>query len=108
MEKAVGESIFIREILEELLGKKRRSIKLRVVTDSKSLVEAVSGNKPMDNKRLRVNLETIRQNLQLREVESIKWMPGKKMLADVLTKRGVNPSQMEELLQTGRRGDSPY
>ena len=103
MQEAVEEAVYMREVLEEVLGKKRRSIKLHVVTDSNSLVEAVHGHKPISNKRLRINVEIIKQALHDRDIQSVTWVSSKEMIADVLTKKGVNGVKLARILQSGNR-----
>ena len=39
--------------------------------------------------------------MQRNEVTSVQWIPGKKMLANVLTKRGAASFYLLELLQLG-------
>lgn len=103
MQVGIEEATFMREVFEELLGKKKRSMRLNVLTDSKSLVEAIHGYKPISNKRLRMNMEIIKQALQEKEVDDVSWVPTKEMIADVLTKKGVNPVHLIRILQTGQR-----
>ena len=103
MEEAVENSVFIREALEEILCLKKRSLPLKVITDNKSLLEAVYGNKPISNKRLRKYVEVIKQALKDSDVSEIVWTPSQEMIADVLTKKGVNPISLMRILQTGDR-----
>ena len=55
-----------------------------------SVVDAISSTTSVADKRLRREISAIKEMLSGNEVTSIKWVPGKLQLADVLTKRGVN------------------
>ena len=48
MERSIKEVVYIREMVEELMGKKSKSVKLIIKTDNEALNEAVNGNKFID------------------------------------------------------------
>ena len=103
MEKAVKEAVFVREVLEEVLGKKRKSVRLEVKTDSESLVDAIHGNKPIKDKRMRRYVAVIQQALSEGEIRNVSWKPSEKMLADPLTKKGADSRFLIQTLQTGKK-----
>ena len=108
MESAVENAVYIREVLEEILNLKKKQMELNILSDSKSLIDAVRGNKPIGNKQLRMNVEIIKQSLREKDVTTINWVPSEKMIADILTKKGVNPVPLRRILETGiRNNQSP-
>ena len=56
----------------------------------------------MEDKRLRRDLNLIKQMIDRKEVEAVQWVDGQHQLADALTKKGVNPSKLLSVVQTGR------
>ena len=70
-------------------------------TDNKSLHENVYSTKQVNEKRLRINIAEIRRLIEEKEVESVKWIEEEVQIADILTKRGVNPDQIVNVFATG-------
>lgn len=64
-----------------------------------SVVDAISSTTSVADKRLRREISAIKEMLSGNEVTSIKWVPGKLHLADVLTKRGVNDASLLQVVQ---------
>ena len=92
-------------MLEEILGEKPKSIKLRVNTDSESLMKAVHGNKPIEDKRMRKYVKVIQESLKEGEIREVKWKPSGKMLADPLTKKGADSRYLIQTMQKGRKDE---
>ena len=71
-----------------------------IVTDSKSLYDAVNTNNQIKDKRTSVNLAILRA---VSEEDNMKicWIPGQVQPADILTKPSVNPSVIKTLMKTG-------
>ena len=68
-------------------------------TDNKNLLQAVSGNKGISEKRLRRDINIIKQALEDDKIESIEWVATDEMLADPLTKKTANPHKLMTLIQ---------
>ena len=69
--------------------------------DNQSVEDALYSTTSVDNKRLRIDIGSIKQMLTTEEVAKIQWIPGDKMTANGLTKRGV---QTYDLLRTVQEG----
>ena len=71
-----------------------------IVTDSKSLHDAVNTNNQIKDKRTSVNLAILRA---VSEEDNMKlcWISGQVQPADILTKPSVNPSVIKTLMRTG-------
>ena len=60
----------------------------------------MNSTKQVDDKRLRIDIAAIKQTLLMNLVAAYH-VPGSKMLADCLTKRGASPATLLEALSTG-------
>ena len=89
-------SIYISGILSQLLGK--NEIKIRCMTDNKSLHDALLSSKQVDDKRLRIDISVIDDMLARSELERVIWVSGANQLADALTKKGVSPDKLRTVL----------
>ena len=71
-----------------------------IVTNSKSLRDAVNSNNSIKDKRTSVNMSILRA---VSEADNMKlgWMSGKIQPADIMTKPGVNASVIKTLMRTG-------
>ena len=93
-------AIFLRDVLAEVWNTPEK-IKILGVVDNMSVVDAISSTTSVADKRLRREISAIKEMLSGNEVTSIKWVPGKLQLADVLTKRGVNDASLLQVVQEG-------
>ena len=99
----VDQAIYVREVLEELLGLGDKQMKVRVIVDSKDTHDTIHSTLAADNRRLRSEVSRIKENLHMREITSLSWKPGREMLADCLTKRTASGADLLEVFQTGRK-----
>ena len=70
-------------------------------TDSRSLFESAGSYKPVNDRRLRVEINAIREMLLKNEI-TIKWIDGKQQISDVLTKKGASPFLLMDVIQSGK------
>jgi hypothetical protein len=96
----VDQAIYVREVLEELLGLGDKQMKVKVIVDSRDTYDTVHSTVASDNRRLR---SRIKENLNVGEITSLSWKPGREMLADCLTKRTASGADLLEVFQTGRK-----
>ena len=87
----MDKSLLIRDQLLKLSGFPREIIKIEILTDCNETVESVYSTKQnTKGGRILVEIAKIKEAIERKEIERIKWIPTQSMLADVLTKRGVN------------------
>ena len=89
--------------LQDMLGKDH-PFTIRALVDNKSTVQAVystTATPSVQEKRLLRELGGAREMLELGEVKEIKWVKGNVMLADALTKKGVNSIKLMNVMQKG-------
>ena len=56
----------------------------------------------VEEHRLRVDLAAVKEMILKGELLSLSWVPNPKQLADCLTKRGCNPSNLLSVLEFGK------
>ena len=93
-------SLHIREIIQEFTD---HSVNLPVfaIVDNLSVTEAVRSSTSVSDKRLRREVGLVKELLKSGQVSKILWAPGKEQLADVMTKLGVDGSNLLHVLQSG-------
>ena len=72
-----------------------------MITDSKSLFDASNTTSLISDRRLRVEMSSIREMKEEGEID-IKWVKGEAQLADVLTKKGASSQQLAKVLKEGK------
>ena len=74
---------------------------MECITDSKSLLEALRSNKPVREKRLRVELCGMKQMMELKQITDVRRCDSKYQLVDCLTKQGSSPMMLLRSLEEG-------
>ena len=70
---------------------------VRVMTDSKSLIDHLESSRVISDTRMRVDIARIREIVNLKEAH-ISWVPKEEQLADPLTKQGASTTKLLEVL----------
>ena len=102
---ALEEAVFIRDQISKMVGLKEADIRIEAFSDCNDTVEAVLANKPLPNRNSRLaalEIARIKEMRELNMLHSINWVPTTLMLADALTKKGVNIEQLVETVSQGR------
>ncbi|CAC5404048.1 unnamed protein product [Mytilus coruscus] len=73
--------------------------------DNKDLYHAIYSDKPVGEKRLRVEINAIKQLLQGGELKEIKWIQTYEQIANVLTKHGASG---QDILCCFEKGFKPF
>ena len=84
-----------------MFNSKVPKLKISGFVDNKSLHENIHSTKQVYEKRLRINIAEIRRMLNENDVSPVKWITSKSQISDVLTKRGVDPAYILEIIQNG-------
>ena len=95
----IGETIYLQQMINELLGF-RPPIVAHV--DSKGLVDQLNSTKLVSERMLRIDIGIIKELLEERRIETVKWCPTEEQLADVLTKRGADATKIMNALSQGK------
>ena len=94
-------AIAIKMMLEEITNGKV-SLPVLALTDNRSSRDAIYSESEVAERMLRADIAMIKDMVEEGKVQEIKWIEGKSMLADILTKRNVNKIPILEVLETGR------
>ena len=99
MDAAIYTAVMYTEIM---YGKSNtESIPIEIVTDSKSLLDSIKSNKPVSEKRLRIDIAAIKEALQKGQISEIKWAPTNIQLANGLTKQSASPIELLRVIADG-------
>ena len=99
--EAVSEVIFLKSLLGELFGAEAINIPVNLYTDSDNLRKNVHTTAMVDDPRLRTEIACLKESLQNGEVNNFFLIPGKKMLANCMTKRGASAKDLLEIIRSG-------
>ena len=64
-------------------------VKVKCITDNKSLVDALDSEKMIKDRWLRLHMLGINDMIDKGEVDKVQWIESKNQLADALTKKGI-------------------
>ena len=96
--EAIDRAHVIKKIVEEMLHTILPPV--NVYIDSKSLYETATTSNQVADKRLLVDIASIREMVNNNEVK-LHWVSTADQLADVMTKEGVNRQKLKEVLSNG-------
>lgn len=94
--EAVDTGIYLRRLWKDVTGE---HIPIKVRTDCKSLESALQSKSGVLNKRLRIDIASIKEIIEREDIAEILWVPSQKQVADILTKEGVQNKQILEYIQ---------
>ena len=77
-------------------------IPIEAVVDNKSLFLSLKTSKHVTEKRLRVDIAALKEQLADHVKNEIKWVGTKQQLADCLTKKGVSTILLNIVLEKGQ------
>ena len=98
MQDSVESTLYIKEMLLDVLSGER-GVKLPTehITAITSLKNAIYNNSQVKDKRLRIDSASLKQEIGREEI-LMKWIPGGKVLADVLSKKTAPKELLENVL----------
>ena len=102
MSDAVDVSYYLGRMLSEILFGVMDDNVIPIVSyvDNYSLFENVFSTKNVSEKRLRIDLASMKEFIQDGKVD-LKWIESSRQLADCLTKKGVNSMPLMEIIESG-------
>ena len=77
-------------------------IPMEAITDCKSLHVSVHSTKAVLDKRLRVDIGSLREMLSEKRLSDVKWINTERQLADILTKSGPSAYPLQLILSKGQ------
>jgi hypothetical protein len=95
--EAFDAAFVMQHSLEKLL---KRQIRLRMLTDSKQLFDAISHSTQTKERRILIDIAASKQSFERHEISDLGLVAGRDMLADCFTK-GMEPTQLMSALASG-------
>ena len=99
MADAIDTAVWIANLYSEFL---KINLQIVCLTDCKSLWEAIKATTSVTEKRLRVEMASIKELLEKNIIQEIRWLDSSEQLADCMTKKGASPRRLLEALETGK------
>ena len=75
-----------------------KSIPVKCFVDNRSLVEALSSYKQVDDRHLRIDISVLKDMLSAEELKEVTWVDTSKQLADCLTKKGASCNKLRAVV----------
>jgi hypothetical protein len=95
--EASDAAFVLKHSLEKLL---KRRIRLKMLTDSKQLFEAISHSTQTKEKRILIDIAASKQSFESHDISDLGLVAGRNMLADCFTKV-MAPTQLMSALESG-------
>ena len=98
LDDAADMCFYIKTLLQEVTGL-NTGFPITLKTDSRNLYDAVYSTKTLDDRRLKIDICSLRQKLAKGEIQAIEWISKDFQLADCLTKLEAPTSKLIEVLR---------
>ena len=98
---ALDAAVSIRDMIFEITGG-HINWQIKAIVDNKSCCDAVYSTTSVSERKLRAEIAVIKELVEEQIVSEVKWVRGQYMLADILTKKGVNSLPLMSVMQEGR------
>ena len=102
---ALEACVWLTKLWNEVLYETSDSRSLPVIrsyTDSHQLYDAAHSIRPVQDKRLRVDVAILREMLERKEVQDIEWINSSQQIADSLTKLGASSTKLLNTISNQR------
>ena len=98
----ISEMIFVKSLLGEIFGTGVVSkVPVHLYTDSKNVQKSVNSTAMVEDPRLRTEIAALKESIEKGEVNMLKRVDSKTMLANCLTKRGASAEGLLKVIRTG-------
>jgi len=104
----LDEAVLIRKVVITALCLSNDSVPVIGLCDNESLVENIYSSHQAEDLKLRVEVASLRQQIQHEEIKDIVWIPDPIQLADCLTKTAKTKNPVDNLLQVIQSGNLDF
>ena len=104
LQEAIEDAIYVREMVTTVMNF-TQAIPITAYVDNKSVIQALRSTKMVDDKRLRLDIASIKENLIKNDIHEINWVSGDKQLANCMTKHGASPYDLMKVITNGKLVD---
>ena len=87
---------------EIIYGAKKKQIPIHCHVDNNDLVQAIHSKKNVSDKRLRIEINSIKEMIEREEICKIKWIESQKQIANSLTKKDADTSLLLHCIKIGK------
>ena len=88
--EAIDGGLYVSALYCEIVyGKSSTRLPIEVVTDNQSLCDALASSKYVSDRRLRIDIGSLKELIADKHIEKITWVCAEEQLADFLTKNGA-------------------
>ena len=77
------------------------SVKIPAFVNNRDVVDAIYSTKSVDDRRLRIDISSLKEFILNEEMSSVPWCPGSIQLANGMTKQGAKVDSLLNILQSG-------
>ena len=75
---------------------------IEAYVDNKSLIDALKSTKFVTDKRLRIDISSVKGMVSNKEIKKVEWIPTNKQLVNCFTKQGPTSDELILTLQNGK------
>ena len=93
LDDAADSCFYLKTLLQEITGQ-NTGFPIILKTDSRNLYDAVHSTKTLEDRRLKIDICSLRQKLSKGEIQAIEWISKDFQLADCLTKLEAPTSKL--------------
>lgn len=97
----IDESLYLKKVILQIMSLNQKDLPVIGIVDHKGLWEAVRSTKLVEDRRLRIEIASVKECLQRGEVMEVRLCSTTEMLADCLTKKGADGRKLLAVLQSG-------
>ena len=102
---AAEAAFWLAKVLNDIFydsSKTAPQTKIECFTDSHQLYDAVLSIRPIQDRRLHIDIAILQEMLKNKEIFKIEWVDSSHQLADSLTKAGASSAKLLATLKSGR------
>ena len=96
--EAAETCILLRDRFEDFLCLPSKSVKISIIIDNKSLLDAVHTSTSVENKRLQIDINMLREMIENGEINEFRWISTAYQVANPLTKNGASTDYLLRII----------
>ena len=102
--KLVDDSVYLARQIEYIYfnSVNKTKIPVKLYTDSRTTLESIASTSQVERKLMRNIVTELKDKLRDGEIECYCWLESHEMVADTLTKEGINNKYLDELKKNGQ------
>ena len=99
LQNAVDHAFYLKNVMSDMLG---FDLEIHCHTDNQSLVDSLhSSTNVKEDKRLVLDVCSLKEMMERKELHSVKWVSKNGQIADAMTKSGASPLALQRVVCSG-------